>query len=148
MNVMTLTIVLNMEMDKVLMCYHNKQRMHNFIGGHVNEGEPGMDASYRELLEETGITSDDVDLQFVRLEKASSPLYDPYELFITCGVLKNRVKLHQEKNILNWVYIKDVDLISDQTFGMGNCLVYLREAVTILGMEHLLPILAVGPRPD
>lgn len=58
----TLTLVFNKQMNKVLMCYHEKQHAYNFIGGKSEVGETDLDTSYRELYEETGISKNDIDL--------------------------------------------------------------------------------------
>ena len=50
--------VFSPEADKVLMCKRHKNPylgLYNLPGGKLEDGEPGMDAAYRELEEETGI---------------------------------------------------------------------------------------------
>ena len=61
----TLTLVFNKECNKVLMCIHKKQGMLNYIGGKVEAFEEPMDASYRELEEETGYYADINDVTFL-----------------------------------------------------------------------------------
>lgn len=135
---MTLSIVINPEHDRVLMCYHNKQHMWNFIGGHVEECEDSMDASYRELEEETGITREDIELMFVRHESVSSSWCSPWMMYVTTGVLKKPVELKEEKNNLKWIELTDFKTIVDESFGFGNCLCFLRESLATLRIPQVL----------
>ena len=57
-----LVIVFNKNRDKVLMCQRRKDPYKgklNFVGGKVQKGESSECAAYRELFEETGISSKD-----------------------------------------------------------------------------------------
>lgn len=130
----TLTYVFNKEKDKVLMCWHKKFDNLNGIGGKVNELEQPMDASYRELFEETGIRREDVDLHFVRHEAVTSMAPNnggAWEMFVTAGVLKHNVELIPEENELFWIPIIDKEEFINGT-GNGNQYVFLREAVLIV----------------
>lgn len=133
----TLTIVFNKECDKVLMCWHEKQRAYNFIGGSIKDGESKKDASYRELLEETGITKDDIQLFTVRQEIVfgNKDLYkNDWDMYITYGVLNKGVTLKEEKNRLCWLPITSEE-IDVNSMGYGNCRVFLNEALALLRME-------------
>ena len=60
-----LVIVFNKNRDKVLMCQRRKDPYKgklNFVGGKVQKGESSECAAYRELFEETGISSKDIVL--------------------------------------------------------------------------------------
>ena len=60
-----LVIVFNKNKDKVLMCQRRKDPYKgklNFVGGKVQKGESSENAAYRELFEETGISSKDIVL--------------------------------------------------------------------------------------
>lgn len=129
----TLTLVFNKNMDKVLMCYHNKFGKHNFIGGKVNYLEANDSASYRELFEETGITPDLIDLKFVELETVSTSMscLGIWSLYITTGVLKEDIELKPEKNDLLWVDVNDRDFLI-QSYGQGNCYTYLKRSLYVL----------------
>ena len=134
---MTLTLIFNEKRNKVLMCYHEKQHAYNYVGGHSKPGESEMEATYRELFEETGITKNDVDLVFVRNEQVTCPSsyykQQAWSLFVTAGVLKHEVELKAERNTLEWVDVWNIDKIIYRSFGHGNCYLYLREAVDIIG---------------
>jgi len=133
---MTLSIIFDKDIQHVLMRLHHKQGMYNYIGGHVAHGESEQDASYRELEEETGITRDDVELQFVRREAVSRnnclPGNNTWSLYITTGVLNKEVSLSEECNKLVWVSLTDLDRILYNSFGNGNCYTYLLEALSVL----------------
>ena len=60
-----LVAVFNKERDKMLMCKRLKDPyigLYNMVGGKIEEGENSEDAAYRELLEETGITREQIKL--------------------------------------------------------------------------------------
>lgn len=126
-------------MNKVLMCYHEKQHAYNFIGGKSEVGETELDTSYRELYEETGISNDGINLLFVRQEHitAASNYYKKHAwtLYVTAGVLKQDIELKEEANKLEWVDTWDIDKLIYRSFGNGNCYTYLREELDILGKE-------------
>ena len=51
--------------EKLLLCRRTKDPYmgkYNLVGGKIEDGEEGIDAAYRELEEETGISGDDIDL--------------------------------------------------------------------------------------
>ena len=65
MRVYNVIWVFNPDCDKVLMCFRHKQPylgLYNLVGGKVEAGENGLDAAYRELAEETGISRADITL--------------------------------------------------------------------------------------
>lgn len=139
---LTLTIILDKQHEYVLMCYHEKQKMMNFIGGKSKELETPMAASYRELEEETGITKDDVELKFVRCEQVTTNanvmvLSNCWHMYVTVGIIDDtQVELKEEKNPLTWISIADLDTLIGRTTGYGNCYTYLREAFDTLGLEY------------
>ena len=129
----TLTLVFAPTKQKVLMVIHHKQGMLNFVGGHIEPGEDEMEASYRELYEETGITKDDITLDFVQSEHCVAPFAGPeWYLYVTAGVLKHDIELKPEKNELCWIDCIDTDTLLNSTFGDGNCLVFLRRSLLAL----------------
>lgn len=113
-----LIVVFNKDLNKVLFCIRAKQPykgMYNFVGGKVEKDETNDDAAYRELFEETGISSKDISLDhFMDLN------YFKYEnnLQVYYGVLDHKVDLVEEKNKLEWVEINK-ELLDNQKFA-GN----------------------------
>ena len=115
---LNLIVIFDKNMEKALFCIRAKnpyKGMYNFVGGQLEEGESNDEAAYRELFEETGIKSDDVELEhFMDLN------YFKYgnNLQVYFGILKNDVKLVEEKNKLEWVTIGE-ELLDNSKFG-GN----------------------------
>ena len=97
MKKLNLIVVFNKNLDKVLLCIRAKEPykgMYNFVGGKVEENETNDEAAYRELCEETGISSNDIELDhFMDLN------YFRYgnNLQVYYGILKHDVKLVEEK---------------------------------------------------
>ena len=107
MRKLNLIVVFSKNLDKVLFCIRAKEPykgLYNFVGGKVEEGENNDEAAYRELFEETGISSKDIELDhFMDLN------YFKYgnNLQVYYGILKHEVTLVEEKNKLEWVSIDD-----------------------------------------
>ena len=118
MKKLNLIVVFNKNLDKVLLCIRAKEPykgMYNFVGGKVEENETNDEAAYRELFEETGISSNDIELDhFMDLN------YFRYgnNLQVYYGILKHDVKLVEEKNKLEWKTIND-ELLNNEKFA-GN----------------------------
>lgn len=113
-----LIVVFNEDLTKTLFCIREKEPykgLYNFVGGKVERNEFNDDAAYRELYEETGISTKDIKLDhFMDLN------YFKYEnnLQVYYGILKNEVTLVEEKNKLEWVTINE-ELLDNSKFA-GN----------------------------
>lgn len=113
-----LIVIFNEDLSKTLFGIRAKEPykgLYNFVGGKVEENEPNDDAAYRELFEETGISTKDIKLDhFMDLN------YFKYEnnLQVYYGILKHEVTLVEEKNKLEWVTIND-ELLDNSKFA-GN----------------------------
>ena len=113
-----LIVVFNEDLTKTLFCIRAKEPyrgLYNFVGGKVERNESNDDAAYRELYEETGISTKDIKLDhFMDLN------YFKYEnnLQVYYGILKHKVTLVEEKNKLEWVTIND-ELLDNSRFA-GN----------------------------
>ena len=84
------------------MCHRVKEPylgLINLPGGKIEEGESGIEAAYRELQEETNITSADVTLH--RLMRFDYCLQDCL-LEVYVGKLKHEVTLVEEVHPLFW----------------------------------------------
>ena len=118
MRKLNLIVVFDKDLNKVLFCIRAKEPykgMYNFVGGKVQEGETNDEAAYRELFEETGISKKDIKLEhFMDLN------YFKYgnNLQVYYGILKQNVKLVEEKNKLVWIVL-DKKLLDNDKFG-GN----------------------------
>ena len=120
MRKLNLIVVFNETLDKVLFCIRAKEPYkgkYNFVGGKVEEGETNDQAAYRELFEETGISSKDIELDhFMDLN------YFKYEnnIQVYYGIIKHKVKLIEEKNKLEWVEINQKLLDNEKFAGNYN----------------------------
>lgn len=118
MKKLNLIVVFNKNLTRVLFCIRAKEPykgLYNFVGGKVEENESNDEAAYRELFEETGINSNDIELDhFMDLN------YFKYEnnIQVYYGILKHEVTLIEEKNKLEWVTINE-DLLNNEKFA-GN----------------------------
>ena len=120
MRKLNLIVVFNETLDKAPFCIRAKEPYkgkYNFVGGKVEEGETNDQAAYRELFEETGISSKDIELDhFMDLN------YFKYEnnIQVYYGIIKRKVKLIEEKNKLEWVEINQKLLDNEKFAGNYN----------------------------
>ena len=103
MKKLNVVIVYNPGESQVLMCKRSKEPykgMMNFVGGKVEQGESEIDAAYRELFEESGISKQDIRLTHImNFQYFISGL----ELEVFAGKLSHEVTLKEEINSLFWV---------------------------------------------
>ena len=91
MRKLNLIVVFNKELDEGLFCIRAKEPykgLYNFVGGKVEPGETDEEAAYRELFEETGISKENIKLDYFMDIK-----YFKYENHIQVyyGILENEV---------------------------------------------------------
>lgn len=95
-------MVYSRDKSRLLMCKRLKdpyKGLSNLVGGKIEPDEPGLDAAYRELFEETGITKEDITLHH---------LMDFTYYFQNCyvevyaGRLKQDVAVSGDENELYW----------------------------------------------
>ena len=99
---LNLIVVYNNSRDKILMCKRKKEPylgLYNFVGGHIEDGESGLDAAYRELEEETSITKNDIKL--THLMDFGYPLGNCY-LEVYAGRLFSEIAVSGDENELVW----------------------------------------------
>ena len=96
-------VVFNISKDKILFCQRVKnpyKGLYNFVGGKIEAGENSINAAYRELQEETGISRSDI-----RLHRFMDVTYydqdSALELFV--GQLQDDIKLIEEINPILWL---------------------------------------------
>ncbi len=89
--------------QKLLMC----RRLHapykgllNFVGGKIAPGETGLEAAYRELWEETGVTVDDIHLAHLM---DMTYYLDGCYVEVYVGRLHKQVAVHGDENALHWL---------------------------------------------
>lgn len=98
-----LIVVLSPDSSKVLMCRRIKEPylgLLNFVGGAVESGEVPLAAAYRELYEESGLTSSDLTL--IPIMDFVYPL-DQITVQVFCGRLRIPCSVSGEENPLLWV---------------------------------------------
>ena len=103
MKKLNVIIVYDKDERKILMCKREKEPykgMFNLVGGKVEENENELHAAYRELEEETGITSKDIRLvNVMNFEYKMSDM----ELELYAGKLNKDVEVIEEVNKLYWL---------------------------------------------
>ena len=113
-------VVFNPQLYKMLMCRSTKEPykgLSNFVGGKIEQDEDGYNAAYRELNEETGITSQEINI--THLVDFNYPLDDCYvEIYV--GKLNKDVILKAEKHPLYWSGLDKNFFDSSQYAGYGN----------------------------
>ena len=113
-------IVFNKEMNKTLMCKRTKEPyigMYNLVGGKIEKENDGLNEAYRELVEETNITKNDIELKYFMNIKYIS-FNKSLEVFY--GILNKEVELVEEVNKLEWVDINDNFFDMSKYAGEGN----------------------------
>lgn len=113
-------VIFNKEMNKTLMCKRTKEPyigMYNLVGGKIEKENDGLNEAYRELVEETNISKDDVELKhFMNIEYVSFNK----SLEVYYGILNKEVELVEEVNKLEWVDINDNFFDMTKYAGEGN----------------------------
>lgn len=100
-------VVLNNDKTKILLCKRKKEPFkdrYNFVGGKIEDSEDGLSAAYRELYEETGISSDEIRLfHFMDL----TYYHQNYILELYVGKLSVFKELVEELNPLEWLSLTE-----------------------------------------
>lgn len=120
MRKVNLIAVFTPDESKLLFCHRLKdpyKGLYNLVGGKLEPGEDGLDAAYRELWEETGITREQITLTHVM----DFVYYDEdCQLEVYTGTLREEVPAAGEENPLEWLGM-DEDFFSLEKFaGEGN----------------------------
>lgn len=120
MKKLNVILVYNKEEDKILMCKREKEPYKgklNLVGGKVEPNEDELYAAYRELQEETGITSSDIKLTHIMNFQ-----YDitNIELEVYTGKLNKDIALIEEVNKLYWIDKNENFFDLEKYAGEGN----------------------------
>ncbi|WJH30632.1 NUDIX domain-containing protein [Paenibacillus sp. CC-CFT742] len=113
-------MIYNKDMDQLLMCKRLRnpyKGLSNLVGGKIEHGETGITAAYRELFEETGISSKDIVLHHLMDFK-----YYVQECYVEVyvGKLKHDVAVFGDENELYWSDLNE-DFFDMSVFaGEGN----------------------------
>lgn len=130
MKKLNLIVVFDKKMEKALFCIRAKEPykgMYNFVGGKIEEGEENDEAAYRELFEETGISS-----KYIKLDHFMDLNYFKYEnnIQVYYGILEKNVKLVEEKNKLEWLTIND-ELLNIKKFAGNYNIAHIIEQIKV-----------------
>lgn len=106
--------------ERLLMCKRVKEPylgLYNLVGGHIDPGECGEDAAYRELFEETGITDKQITLR--HLMDFTYYNQDCY-VEVWCGRLKTDTEVYGDENPLEWLKLEGDFFDMSRFAGEGN----------------------------
>lgn len=120
MKKLNVILVFNKDEDKILMCKRAKEPYkgkYNLVGGKVEKDEAELDAAYRELQEETGITGEDITLTHIMNFQY---MLSDMELEVYVGKLNRDVELTEEINKLCWMDKKENFFDMEKFAGEGN----------------------------
>lgn len=120
MKKMNVIVVFDKDLKQTLMCKRTKEPykgMYNLVGGKIEKENDDLNEAYRELVEETNITKDNIELtHFMNLTYVK---WDK-ELEVYYGVLNKDVELIEEANKLEWVDINENFFDMTRYAGEGN----------------------------
>lgn len=111
--------IFNPTADKVLMCKRHKnpyKGLYNLVGGKIENHETGLDAAYRELHEETGITG----IELVHLMNFTYFLKDNCYLEVYAGTLKYETPVCGDEKELLWIDTTEDFFDMSRFAGEGN----------------------------
>lgn len=113
-------LVFHHKENKLLFCKRIKdpyKGLYNLVGGKIEIGENGYDAAYRELEEETGITSDHIELSHMMdFTYYNQNCY----VEVYAGKLDSEVGLRKELHPLIWMELTEDFFDSSRFAGEGN----------------------------
>ncbi len=95
-------MIYSRDAGRLLMCKRLKdpyKGLYNLVGGKIEPNEDGLAAAYRELLEETAITGEDIDLH--HLMDFTYYCQNCY-VEVYAGRLKRDVQVYGDENELFW----------------------------------------------
>ena len=117
---MNVIVIFDKNYKKTLMCKRTKEPykgMYNLVGGKIEKENDGLNEAYRELYEETGISTNDTNL--IHFMNISYVKWNK-ELEVYYGILNKDVDLIEEVNKLEWVQINDNFFDMNKYAGEGN----------------------------
>jgi len=113
-------VVLNNERDKLLMCRRKKdpyKGLNNLVGGKIEPNESGIDAAYRELLEETNISSELISLKHLM---DFTYYYQNCYVEVYVGKLIQEASIIGDENDLYWSALSHNFFDMNRYAGEGN----------------------------
>lgn len=113
-------MVYNAGRKKLLFCRRIEEPykgLYNLVGGKIEPGEDGLQAAYRELSEESGITKDDIVLKHM-MNFTYFNQNCIVEIYV--GALNKEVELRTEKHPLLWMDVNENFFDLERFAGEGN----------------------------
>ena len=120
MKKLNVILVYNKDENEILMCKREKEPYKgkfNLVGGKAEKNENELHAAYRELCEETGITSDDIVLTHIMNFQY---IMQDMELEVYAGKLNKDIELIEEVNKLYWINKNENFFDLEKYAGEGN----------------------------
>ena len=120
MKKLNVILVYNKDENEILMCKREKEPYKgkfNLVGGKVEKNENELHAAYRELCEETGITSDDIILTHIMNFQY---IMQDMELEVYAGKLNKDIELIEEVNKIYWINKNENSFDLEKYAGEGN----------------------------
>ena len=120
MKKLNVILVYDKDESKILMCKRKKEPYkgkYNLVGGKVEKNEDELHAAYRELQEETGITSNDITLTHIMNFQY---IMKDMELEVYAGKLNKDIKLVEELTKLYWIDKNENFFDLEKYAGEGN----------------------------
>ena len=120
MKKLNVILVYNKDENEILMCKREREPYKgkfNLVGGKVEKNENELHAAYRELCEETGITSDDIVLTHIMNFQY---IMQDMELEVYAGKLDKDIELIEEVNKLYWINKNENFFDLEKYAGEGN----------------------------
>lgn len=131
-------VVFNKDKSEVLFCKRTKEPFkgqYNFVGGKVENDESPINAAYRELEEETGISAKDIKL-YRMMDITYYHLNFVLELYV--GTLQENMELIEEVNPLEWLSIEENFADPDRFAGKQNIAHIINVAMEFEAPENKL----------
>ena len=119
MKKMNMIVVFDKDMRNILLCKREKapyKGMYKLVGGKL-EDDNSFKEAYRELFEETNISS--LDIELVHFMSFTYVKWNK-ELEVFYGILKHDVLLIEEVNKLEWIDVNDNFFDLKKYAGEGN----------------------------
>lgn len=126
-------MVYNQDCTKLLFCKRMKdpyKGLYNLVGGKIEKDEDGFTAAYRELNEETGLNSSQIQLN--HMMDFTYYNQDCY-VEVYCTILRSEAVLIEEDHPLEWLDVNENFFDDNRFAGEGN-IGHMVEQVKLYGM--------------